>query len=440
MPEISVYYTEGGSDKEYHVQLTGTPGLLNWQVAFQYGRRGSASAGGTKIQGASEQQARRKFESLIREKVGKGYTLDISGTPFSTSVEDAIASTYTESMPRQVHAIGRHPEPEESSLHTGQRDKDLGPAPRPPEPEPTVIGIRRVTWVGRRVAGTQPQTQTSDQALQATLHSQQPLPIDSDEEVERLLDDDNWGMQDKYDGKKVTVRVKDGQGQAFNKKGEPIVIPKQVMDDVLACGRDLEIDGELIGFRYVVYDCLYLDNVAAEANYDLRGQTYQRRHSKIPRAFNERGGFGGSIEVAPLYVGGEAKRRRYEEILLANGEGVVFKRLGALFTAGKSHGDMRKKKFWASASCIVIQGREGKRSVGIALYKGRNLVNIGNVTIGGKKPIPAENSIIEVKYLYAFPGGCLHQPSYLGPRDDIDKEECLLSQLKYKQGTEVDNG
>ena len=37
-----------------------------------------------------------------------------------------------------------------------------------------------------------------------------------------------------------------------------------------------------------------------------------------------------------------------------------------------------------------------------------------------------------MRYLYAHPGGSLYQPVYLGPRDDVDREDCRLSQLKYK--------
>jgi bifunctional non-homologous end joining protein LigD len=59
---------------------------------------------------------------------------------------------------------------------------------------------------------------------------------------------------------------------------------------------------------------------------------------------------------------------------------------------------------------------------------------VGNVTIGGAIPIPPVGSVIEVRYLYAFKGGSLFQPIYLGERDDLDTEDCKMSQLKYKQG------
>jgi bifunctional non-homologous end joining protein LigD len=472
MAEIVLYFTEGSSDKEYRAQLNGNAGILNWEVTFQYGRRGGANAGGYKIRGAEEGKARRAFESLIRQKVGKGYTLHMSGTPYSTTVEVAIAFTHQQGVriqgtqnrqdapviPYQEDPVmrdaeeslgvqfqqGRSPTPEESSLHTGNRDKDLGHAPEV-ERQFTVVGSRRVTWAGRKVTQTPvpptpapeampafpelPNLITLPEDLIAPLHSQQPTVIEGTA-VEALLSDDAWGLQDKYDGKKITVRVKNGQGQAFNKKGQPVVIPQQIMADILTCGKDLEIDGELIGTKYIVYDMLSFKE-------DLRRKTYRERHSHIPRVAYDCS-FGRSITVAPLYVGAEAKRARYEEIQGMGGEGVIFKKLDAPFTAGKAHGAMFKYKFYATASCIVGLGREGKRSVSLRLMDRSHLIDVGNVTIPPNKAVPNPGDIVEIKYLYAFRGGSLYQPIYLGIRDDVDNLECTISQLKYKQ--EVDNG
>jgi len=45
---------------------------------------------------------------------------------------------------------------------------------------------------------------------------------------------------------------------------------------------------------------------------------------------------------------------------------------------------------------------------------------------------PQLGSIAEIKYLYAYRGGCMYQSSFKEIRDDVDVDECLLSQLKYK--------
>jgi bifunctional non-homologous end joining protein LigD len=67
---------------------------------------------------------------------------------------------------------------------------------------------------------------------------------------------------------------------------------------------------------------------------------------------------------------------------------------------------------------------------------GQRFIEVGNVTIPPNKEIPALNSIVEVRYLYAYEGGSLYQPTYLGPRDDLRVEDCGIAQLKYKKAVE----
>ncbi len=45
------------------------------------------------------------------------------------------------------------------------------------------------------------------------------------------------------------------------------------------------------------------------------------------------------------------------------------------------------------------------------------------------KEIPAVKAIIEVRYLYAYKGGNLYQPTYIGVRDDIGLKDCIISQI-----------
>jgi bifunctional non-homologous end joining protein LigD len=115
-------------------------------------------------------------------------------------------------------------------------------------------------------------------------------------------------------------------------------------------------------------------------------------------------------------------------------EGIVFKRLDAPYTPGKpnSGGPQLKFKFVATLSAIVAKVND-RRSVEISLFKGRSLVSCGNVTIPANHDIPEVGAVVEVRYLYAYRDSlALHQPVYLGPRDDIDPGECLASQLKFK--------
>ena len=105
-----------------------------------------------------------------------------------------------------------------------------------------------------------------------------------------------------------------------------------------------------------------------------------------------------------------------------------------------------KFKFTESASCCVFSVNSDKRSVRIGLLeirddpiKGQGMVPVGNVTIPPNHAIPNVGEIVEVEYLYAYPGGSLYQPVYRGKRSDLDVSACTTRQLKYKQeGREED--
>ena len=69
---ISLYFQEGSSDKEYHAQLESHD--EGWIVNFQYGRRGSALQAGSKTaQPLPYEEAKKIYDKVVREKIGKGY-------------------------------------------------------------------------------------------------------------------------------------------------------------------------------------------------------------------------------------------------------------------------------------------------------------------------------------------------------------------------------
>jgi bifunctional non-homologous end joining protein LigD len=113
----------------------------------------------------------------------------------------------------------------------------------------------------------------------------------------------------------------------------------------------------------------------------------------------------------------------------------VFKRIFSPYTPGRpsSGGDQFKLKFHATVSAVVT-GINDKRSVEIRLLNDQQgWVLAGNVAIPINVVMPQIGAVVEIKYLYAFKqSGCLFQPVYLGLRDDINREECTVDQLKFK--------
>lgn len=217
-----------------------------------------------------------------------------------------------------------------------------------------------------------------------------------------------------------------GWVKVANKKGKQISYPKSFSDGLDKLD-DLQLDGEAIGDAYHVFDLLEFDGK------DLRGKGYWDRYHQLLKA---EGLFGTRTKIVPLAIGYEAKRALYDKLVAGKKEGVVFKRLDAVHKVGKGHFQIVKFKFYSTASVIVV-AHNAKNSIAVGLLGADGkLVDMGNVTtIGhdrGKMPV---SSIHEIRYLYVQgKGGHFYQPTYLGPRSDVDREECTfeLQRIKYK--------
>jgi bifunctional non-homologous end joining protein LigD len=164
---------------------------------------------------------------------------------------------------------------------------------------------------------------------------------------------------------------------------------------------------------------------------DIRGQPYRDRLFALNQVISGDFGF---LKLADTAFDTRAKVALLEKLTRENREGIVFKKLCAPYVAGRpaSGGDNLKRKFYETASFIVGKVN-GKRSVSLKLLNGKCFVDAGNVTIPPNRPVPKTAAVVEVRYLHAFrESGCIYQPVYLGERTDIDRGNCLVSQLKYK--------
>lgn len=243
-------------------------------------------------------------------------------------------------------------------------------------------------------------------------------------DLDRLINDDDWWAQEKYDGKRMLIHKTDTV-TAINRKGLSTGAPDTILNSASRVDRTFLVDGEAVGEKLFAFDILEIDNT------DTRPTPYSQRLSHL-----ENLGLQGSIVVVETAKTTAEKRQLYDRLKASGAEGIVFKKHSAPYTAGRpnSGGAWVKVKFYATASVIVTQINE-QRSVAVAVMAGKDRVAVGNVTIPPNKKVPAVNSIVEVRYLYAYKGGSLYQPTYLRVRDDIDFKDCRISQLKYKKDT-----
>jgi len=85
---VSLFYTDGSSNKEYNVVLEQHVDST-CSVNFSYGRRGNATSTGTKTNSpVSLAEAQKAYNKLVNEKQGKGYVADGDAKPFSTVSSD----------------------------------------------------------------------------------------------------------------------------------------------------------------------------------------------------------------------------------------------------------------------------------------------------------------------------------------------------------------
>jgi bifunctional non-homologous end joining protein LigD len=258
-----------------------------------------------------------------------------------------------------------------------------------------------------------------------------------EEQVHDLLNNDDWMIQEKMDGVRYMLefeKVLDGaKFKGYNRKGKEVPVSQEIKDEFESFDEHLPpdcfLDGELIGKTFYVFDILSIDA-------DLRQESYAQRYNLLARYIQKY--FLGSkyIKLVKAYGSKEEKEKLFNDSIAK--EGVVFKRKSATYHVGRpaSGGDYLKFKFCEYCTCLVTSV-SNKRSVGIGLMNGSDIIEVGNVTIPVNYEIPTLGKYIEVKYLYAFSGGSLIQPVYLGERDDVEVD--TIDSIKYKNSEDVED-
>lgn len=237
-----------------------------------------------------------------------------------------------------------------------------------------------------------------------------------------------WCAQEKFDGRRKSLIMTGHTVKAVNRKGLFIPIDAKLEKDVCwSLNETTEthyiLDGEDLGDTFMVFD------------YPKTSMSFISRYQKLESLFKDKNLE--SIKLVPTAWTTNEKQTLYKKLVKDNAEGIVFKDIHAMYREGRpnSGGDQLKFKFCATASVIVGQVNTGKRSVEMWVKDEQVLKFVGNVTVYPNQEIPVQNSIIEVKYLYAYKDGSLFQPVLLGQRNDLDQDDCKIEQLKYKQET-----
>jgi len=248
-------------------------------------------------------------------------------------------------------------------------------------------------------------------------------PID-ESEATRLINDAAFCLQEKLDGRRLLLERRSNSINGINRLGLFVGVPEPIAAAARKLPVDCVLDGEAVGETLHVFDLLKIDGSS------IRGQSYQYRYRQLGDLVSKAPG---CISLVSTATGKPEKALAFCTFKAMKAEGVVFKRLDAAYTPGRpaSGGSQFKFKFCETATFIVSH-INAKRSVALMLLDGSKTVPVGNVTIPPNEQIPIIGATIECRYLYCFRGGSIFQPVYLGQRDDIPPEECVIGQLKYK--------
>ena len=245
-------------------------------------------------------------------------------------------------------------------------------------------------------------------------------------QASQFMQDDDWWAQEKFDGKRMLLRKTDAV-TAINRRGLSVGAPDVIIQRAGSVSQPYLVDGEAVGETLFVFDLLEIDGV------DVRSTPYSQRLAHL-----ESLGFDSPIVVATTAKTQAEKQQYFDQLKASGTEGIVFKKQSAPYTAGRpsSGGNQVKFKFYATATVLVTK-INAARSVAVAVFDGDKQVAIGNVTIPPNKEVPAVDTLVEVRYLYAYRDGSLYQPTYIGVRDDMDLGDCAIAQLKYKKEVEA---
>ena len=374
-------------------------------------------------------------------RINEGYPFKVKERQEPT--EEHISLYYKEGSSDKVYLVRLEPILPTTgwivSFNFGRRGNALSVGTKTKEPVDYATAkkiydklIHEKTCKGYQVEGGDPMAMmTAASTLRDTgIRLQLLNPVDADA-LESLFKDPAYCMQEKFDGRRRGLIKEGDEVTGTNRRGQSTAAAEAIAADMRKIDEDITLDTEDMGSYARVFDILHQVPGAG----DITKLPYVERLAKLSNLFltykfN-------SLKLVMTAINENGKRDLYAKVKKANGEGVVFKRLDATYTAGRpaSGGTQLKFKFKATGSFIVAGVTKGKRSIDLTLADG---TDIGKVTVPCNQEIPAVGNIVEVEYLYAYKGGSLFQPVLLCVRDDIFTRDCTAKQLKYKPDTEED--
>lgn len=235
--------------------------------------------------------------------------------------------------------------------------------------------------------------------------------------VEVLLSNDLLVMQEKLNGRRGMVRVKDGVASFFNRIGEKRPLPYFLKNSFRPLKGDYLFDGEVLGKQFHVFDLTESPHLRENASWAERNKVLLSLEG-LP-----------GLSMVQTFWGGQ-KPTAFQRMKESHAEGVVFKDQRAPYRGGRTDSWI-KYKFVHDVDCVVTAVRPtGRDNLELAVYAGQTLVPVGKVSaLSGDGPRVALGDVVTVTVLDVSDSNQLIQPVTPMIRDDKKPEECGIDQL-----------
>lgn len=241
------------------------------------------------------------------------------------------------------------------------------------------------------------------------------------EMLRTVLDDPDWGAQEKMDGENRILVIADGNVVGANKNGLITNVPEH-WQEFSRLGSAV-LCGEQIGDTFHAFD------IISVGNKDLREAECDFRYKTLAVLLLTSGDRHRDLQLVTMVKEPAAKRALRAKLDASKAEGLVYKRLSATFEAGKNSNSYREK-FWEQMTCFVLaQNQQRSIAIGAVDPSSGEMVNLGNVTIPANHALPKPGAHAEVRFLYRMEAGSLIQATFLGLRTDVAPETITIEQI-----------
>lgn len=269
----------------------------------------------------------------------------------------------------------------------------------------------------------------------------QLLNFITEDQVQNHINDDAWVMQEKKDGVRCMAKKIKKDLIGGNKRGLVISLPQNVVDEIrtVVGVPDANMDGELVGEIYWLFDLLSMGVHA------FSSKTLKDRLEAIQEWLGDSFSLhpDSHFRMVPTAVGKSSKKALFKVLKEQRAEGVVFKKLDSVYKPGRpnSGGAWVKFKFFNSAT-VRVKCINHEQTFQMEMLSKGDWKFVGNCTYYPTIYVPKPGDFVEVQYMYVKgEGGSLYGPPVvLNQRLDVTEDDCLMSQLKYKAGTNDDDG